>query len=464
MRPITSGIGSAPHSLAGVLEKYLSKLLGTISQAHLKHSGDLLNRIRDLDMSDNLASFDVTALFTNVPVDQAIDLLRRVINDDTELPVPCQEFVSLVELCVSYKCFRFEDKKYKQLFVLAMGSSLSAVLANLYMEDLESRRILSNIPSSVTWMRYVDDILVIVPKNLDVRGILNTINTLEPTIKFTLEEETDNQLPFLDVLLRTDENRLSFKVYRKPTYKNDLLHFFSHHNTRIKRRVVIGFFLRAYRISSLQFLEEECTYITNSFSSLHFPPHFIRDCRKRATRILNKTNTNQVEEKPPSYIVLPVSNVATNVSKKFDRKLAKISTSSSITIRNLIQKPKHDSGTNAGIYTTPYGVCDKVYVRETARSLDIRITEHKNARRNDDCKNARVQHTDDVGHLMKFNEAKLVIKEDDLRQRKCIEAALISVSNNIKQKSGSYSISKLLINRILPILETAVTWCQQVPL
>lgn len=126
-------------------------------------------------------------------------------------------------------------------------------------------------------------------------------------------------------------------------------------------------------------------------------------------------------------------------------------------VANLIQKPKHDSGTSAGIYTIPCGGCDKVYVGETARTLDIRIAEHKNACRNDDRKNACVQHRDDVGHLMKFNEAKLVIKEDDLRRRKCIEAALISVSNTIKQKSGSYSISKLLSKRILPILGTGVT-------
>lgn len=62
----------------------------------------------------------------------------------------------------------------------------------------------------------------------------------------------------------------------------------------------------------------------------------------------------------------------------------------------------------------------------------------------------------DVRHLMKFSEARLIVKEEDLRRRKFIEAALTAV-NTIHQISISYIISKLLINRILPILETDAT-------
>ena len=60
MRPITSGIGSAPHRLAKCLAKPLSAALGIISCSHLKKSADLLDRLKDVDVRGmKMASFDV---------------------------------------------------------------------------------------------------------------------------------------------------------------------------------------------------------------------------------------------------------------------------------------------------------------------------------------------------------------------------------------------------------------------
>ncbi|XP_069952924.1 uncharacterized protein [Cherax quadricarinatus] len=209
LRPITSGIGSAPHKLAGVLAKHLSCLLGTISPAHLKHSGDLLNRIRNLSIRNKkLSSLDVTSLFTKVPTKKAIEVLRRKVNQDLNLPLPPGDFVDLIELCVNFNCFSFYNKLYKQTYGMGMGSPISAVLANLYMEHLESEHFANIIPSSVTWLRYVDDVLVITRKRFDVRDLQARLNAVEPAIQFTLEEESYDKLPFLDVLIHKVDNNL----------------------------------------------------------------------------------------------------------------------------------------------------------------------------------------------------------------------------------------------------------------
>ena len=91
MRPITSGIGSAPHRLAKMLARPLTKYLGSINRSHLKNSGDLLERLKELDFSNKkMARFDVKALFTNVPVKGAIKAIKMAIKDipDGEFPVP----------------------------------------------------------------------------------------------------------------------------------------------------------------------------------------------------------------------------------------------------------------------------------------------------------------------------------------------------------------------------------------
>ena len=53
---------------------------------------------------------------------------------------------------------------------------------------------------------YVDDVLVIMPKETNVENKLRRLNTVDPNIQFTVEEEKDNKLPFLDtVIWRFDE-------------------------------------------------------------------------------------------------------------------------------------------------------------------------------------------------------------------------------------------------------------------
>ena len=50
-------------------------------------------------------------------------------------------------------------------------------------------------------------------------------------------------MSFLDILIIKSQNSLTFKIYCKPTNKNDYIHFYSHHNNKIKTGLVIGFYL-----------------------------------------------------------------------------------------------------------------------------------------------------------------------------------------------------------------------------
>ena len=72
-----------------------------------------------------------------------------------------------------------------------MGSPLSPILANLYMEYFESS-LIPTIPDNLrpkVWLRYVDDVFVIYPHNEDaLQEFLNRLNSLAPTIKFTIEK------------------------------------------------------------------------------------------------------------------------------------------------------------------------------------------------------------------------------------------------------------------------------------
>ena len=181
MRPITSGIGSAPHRIAKVLARPLTRLLGSINDSHLRNSGDLLNRLNQLNFrGKKMASFDVKALFTNVPLEGALRAIELAIKDipTEEFPVPKPHFNKLVRFCLEFQGFTFNSEEFAQVRGLAMGSPLSPVAACLYMELMENEHFQRIMGPHATWFRYVDDVFLLVPEEVDLDEKLRQIELM----------------------------------------------------------------------------------------------------------------------------------------------------------------------------------------------------------------------------------------------------------------------------------------------
>ena len=168
-----------------------------------------------------------------------------------------------------------------------MGSPLSGVLACIYLKFFESGPFKYIPPNIAHYFRYIDNILLIYPQDLDLHSITDRLNNVKPSKKFKYELEYNSTLPFLDILLIRNINKLELKVYCKPTSKNDHIHFYSHHNN-IKRGIIIGFYLRALRICSLKYLNDEFNHIENSFPNLLYSKSFINFAKSKALKINNK--------------------------------------------------------------------------------------------------------------------------------------------------------------------------------
>jgi len=123
-----------------------------------------------------------------------------------------------------------------------MGSPVSPLVANMFMEHLE-RKLLDTAAEDLKlklWKKYVDNILEIVKKG-SVEELTEFLNELDNShnIKFTYEVEQGGQLPFLDLLLNRTENvGLKLQIYRKPTHTDQYLNFSSHHLIEHKLSVV----------------------------------------------------------------------------------------------------------------------------------------------------------------------------------------------------------------------------------
>ena len=81
-----------------------------------------------------------------------------------------------------------------------MGSPLGPVLADIFMIELE-KSLLPELTSYISyWKRYVDDTICFI-KIEYVDNILSVLNGFDNNIKFTVQEEKEVMLPFLDVLI-----------------------------------------------------------------------------------------------------------------------------------------------------------------------------------------------------------------------------------------------------------------------
>ena len=451
MRPITSGIGSAPHRLAKVLAKPLSRMLGSLSDSHLRNSGDLLERLGHIDMENKkLASFDVKALFTNVTVDGAMEAIEKVLNGvpPDGLPIPKADFIKLVKLCLHYGSFTFNDAEYAQHQGLAMGSPLSPVAASFYMEMMENDHFMGIIGDESCWMRYVDDVIVITPEDTDLDDKLARLNDVEPKIQFTIETEEDKCLPFLDTLIMRTDNGLKFKVYRKDTNKEDYIHYYSAHNGRVKSGVIIGFYLRAYRICSDEFLKEELAHIQDIFRQLKYPKAMIVRCKQKARKI--RSGRPRRDKKKDKIIVVPDSKHVDTIRNFLRPADIAVVSKTGKTLGQVVkgrEKGKHE---NSIVYKIPCNGCYKPYYGETGRSLKVRLKEHKHDLRHQRPKTI-VKHSHECGALPDWDNAGSIKENINKQTRIAIEAAVLEVKECMNPKTGRISLAETAAKLILAI-------------
>ncbi len=267
IRPIVSNIGIYCDKLLLHLKSVLNVVFR--GEFAVLNSYDLVERLDqlELDSKDRLASFDVESLFTRVLVDNTLDIVQTRLQEMMETEegkeelqqltsLTVQGFMSLLCLVVKDFYFVWHGHLHRQIMGLPMGSHLSPVLANIFMEELESSilRVLPIQPK--IYVCFVDDIFIIFNSeqcNLD--NLLYLFNNYHQDINLTCEHESDCQLPFLDLLVRQmdlsahpEQRSIDLSIWRKPTHSHHFLHYQLSHPLELKRNGLRSQWLRAQRL------------------------------------------------------------------------------------------------------------------------------------------------------------------------------------------------------------------------
>jgi len=211
------------------------------------------------------------------------------------------------------------------------------------------------------------------------------------------------------VLVCKSGERLTTKVYKKPTATGQYLNYESNHAGHVKLAIAQGMFLRTLRYTTNESdRQAEIDVVESELRNNGYPVHVLHKALKKAKQNYNLTADPQIKEKPLTTVVIPyvkgLSEKIRRINSKYNIRTAfKNNTDLRKMLTHIKPKNEEQELKNA-VYNIPCS-CGKNYYGQTSRPTKIRIDEHKKLIKRADPKNSKlVEHVlttnHSVGHLL----------------------------------------------------------------
>ena len=127
------------------------------------------------------------SLFINTPPQVALQSTETTILQSTNpLPLPTEDIIDLLNLCLTSTYFQYNGKHYKQLHGTAMGSPVSVVVAEIVMHSIEESAPSTCQQTIPLWLRYVDDIFTAI-RHDEIDAFHHHLTNKNTDIQFTTE-------------------------------------------------------------------------------------------------------------------------------------------------------------------------------------------------------------------------------------------------------------------------------------
>ena len=145
-----SSMGFTTYGVAKELASIICPLVGQLP-CHLKNTQCFFQQIQQvkLEQGEVITSYDVKALCSSVPVDPSVNIVQHRLSRNPTLPQRTQmsilQIVTLLEFCLKNTYFFFQVKYYEQAHGAAMGSPISPLIANLFMEEFEGKALSTSL-------------------------------------------------------------------------------------------------------------------------------------------------------------------------------------------------------------------------------------------------------------------------------------------------------------------------------
>lgn len=262
--------------------------------------------------------------------------------------------------------------------------------------------------------KYVDDLFGIIKKSA-IEKTLAVLNNFHSQIKFTIEVEENEKLPYLDTLVIRKGNILKIDWYQKPTSSGRIVNYYSSQAKNIILNTAKNLVHRVLSISDEEFHKENIKKVRNILKNNSFPENIIRTLAKS-----NKKTTHNEDQAPKIYksmVYIPKLSERFEKANIYNKEKYKTAPKTTNTLRKLFTNTKskiEKSDMSNLIYRIKCtgkdnNNCNQEYVGTTKNKLKTRLAGHKSDFKNRDKNSiqktalsahcAEKQHTPDLDNV-----------------------------------------------------------------
>ncbi|XP_070194281.1 uncharacterized protein [Littorina saxatilis] len=204
---------------------------------------------------------------------------------------PTTTLVRLAELVLTLNTFEFDGQIFEQISGVAMGTKMGPSYACLFMGHLEHLILQSySGPVPELYKRFIDDGLgatsLSEPLLLD---FIHFIQAFHPSIKFTFNISS-SAVVFLDISISILHGRFTTSVFYKETDAHSYLDFNSSHHPANKSSIPFSQFLRLRRLCSEDDdFHQQSVLMTSFFLARNYPDALVRDALLRVTQVCRES-------------------------------------------------------------------------------------------------------------------------------------------------------------------------------
>jgi len=287
------------------------------------------------------------------------------------------QIILLLNTVVEQNYFQYNDQFFKLAKGTAMGSPISGTIAEIYLQHTENEYIKQWLDSKEIcyYKCYVDDIILYNQNKTQAEQILHNINRIDENLQYKITTKEHRSINFLDLTIHRKENNIDISIYSKATNTDTTIHYLSNHPFEQK----IAAFRYINRMITLSISQAnrnmEWATIISTAKNNGFPENIIRNLRTKLAlkKQKQKPTTKELNQKwVPFTFFGPAIRRIINLFKGSNIKIAFRTTNM---IHKQLSKEPFNIQNPSGIYKLKCNTCNKIYVGQSGRAIDIRYKE-----------------------------------------------------------------------------------------
>nr|XP_022909888.1 uncharacterized protein LOC111421016 [Onthophagus taurus] len=396
IRPIITSIDSSTYKISKFLIDIFKTNINFQPTHTIRNRSEIITELSTMSLPKDftILSFDIVNLYTNIPTRQTLNIIKDILSHNITDLNDRNNIFNLFEISLQQNFCKFNNNIYSYEEGLPMGSPLSSLISDIFLNEMETKLIINkdNNPyfeNIKFWKRYVDDILVIVntKDNNTINKIHKYINSIHSKIQFTIEQEKNNEINYLDInIKRTQDNGFIFNTYRKPTQTDAVIPYDSYHCNAHKLAAFRSHIHRAYNSKmNTENLTTEINTIYQVAKNNNFPTYIINNIinkQQKKQKMINCTTLKNQHNEDQSIYYRAITfqgNISNKIKQSLKQYNINLNFKPNKTLERMLinNKDKINKLDDNGVYILECDTCKAAYIGETGRSLRKRIREHK---------------------------------------------------------------------------------------